>query len=191
MCFIVRKTISELERVILTTLYLAGARNTNSWHSRKGDLLRTLPLDVSIVSLSSFTVSGDGERLMCGGFSLSETIHLGSFDFIADYFGGLSLPHRRNDSGTSFMGSTRSGPPSPRWVMIEDSIEEFHTASSGEGGFGLPSPRRHDMRALPAPLTTTPWLENAPATRAMMMVPPWALAAWLDIGLPFERWRTS
>jgi hypothetical protein len=38
MCFIVRKTTSELERVILTTLYLASAKNTNSWHARKGDL---------------------------------------------------------------------------------------------------------------------------------------------------------
>jgi hypothetical protein len=32
-CFIVRKTTSELERVILTTLCLAGAKNTNSWHA--------------------------------------------------------------------------------------------------------------------------------------------------------------
>jgi hypothetical protein len=29
-CFIVCKTTSELECVILTTLYLAGAKNTNS-----------------------------------------------------------------------------------------------------------------------------------------------------------------
>jgi hypothetical protein len=31
MCFIVRKTTSELERAILTTLYFASAENTNSW----------------------------------------------------------------------------------------------------------------------------------------------------------------
>jgi hypothetical protein len=29
-CFIVRKTISELERTILTTLFLAGAKNTGN-----------------------------------------------------------------------------------------------------------------------------------------------------------------
>jgi hypothetical protein len=30
MCFVVSKTTSELERAILTTLYLAGAKNTNN-----------------------------------------------------------------------------------------------------------------------------------------------------------------
>jgi hypothetical protein len=62
------------------------------------------------------------------------------------------------------MGSTRTGAPSPRWAMIEVSTEEFLTVSSGEGGFGLCSPRRHDMGAPLAPITTTPWTENALAT---------------------------
>jgi hypothetical protein len=31
MCFVVRKTTSELEHMILTTLYLAGAKNTNKY----------------------------------------------------------------------------------------------------------------------------------------------------------------
>jgi hypothetical protein len=57
--------------------------------------------------------------------------------------------------------------------IIEDSVEEFLTTSSGEGGFNLPSPRRHDMGALLAPITTTPWMENAPITQAMTTVPPW------------------
>jgi hypothetical protein len=30
MCFVVRKITSELERVILTTLYLASAKNTDN-----------------------------------------------------------------------------------------------------------------------------------------------------------------
>jgi hypothetical protein len=42
--------------------------------------------------------------------------------------------------------------------MIEDSIEEFHTASSREGGSGLPSPRRCGTGALAALVTTTPWM---------------------------------
>jgi hypothetical protein len=72
--------------------------------------------------------------------------------------------------------------------MIEDSPEEFYMASSGEeeGGLGLPSSKRHDMGGLPHPVMTTPWLEDAPATQAMMTVPPRALAPRLDIGLPFE-----
>jgi hypothetical protein len=32
------------------------------------------------------SVIADGEHLMCGGFSLSETICLGNFEFIANYF---------------------------------------------------------------------------------------------------------
>jgi hypothetical protein len=38
MCFVVRKTTSELQHAILTTLYFAGVENTDSWHARKGDL---------------------------------------------------------------------------------------------------------------------------------------------------------
>jgi hypothetical protein len=30
MSYVVRKTTSELERAVLTTLYLAGAKNTNT-----------------------------------------------------------------------------------------------------------------------------------------------------------------
>jgi hypothetical protein len=39
--------------------------------------------------------------------------------------------------------------------MIEDSIEEFLTASSREGHFDLPSPKRHDTGFPPSPITTT------------------------------------
>jgi hypothetical protein len=41
--------------------------------------------------LSAFAVTANGERLSCVGFSLGETIHFGSLEFIADRFGGLSL----------------------------------------------------------------------------------------------------
>jgi hypothetical protein len=41
---------------------------------------------------------------MCGGFSLDEPVHLGNFEFVVDYFGGLSLSPRRGNSGTAFMG---------------------------------------------------------------------------------------
>jgi hypothetical protein len=82
----------------------------------------------------AITVTADGERLTCGGFSLGESVRLGSFEFITDYFGGLSRSPRRGDSGAAFMGSTHNGTPSPQRTMIEDSIEEFLTTSSGEGG---------------------------------------------------------
>jgi hypothetical protein len=55
------------------------------------------PLDVLMVPSSMITVVANGERLTCGGFSLGETIHLGSFKFNTDYFGGLSRSPRRGD----------------------------------------------------------------------------------------------
>jgi hypothetical protein len=36
--FVVRKTSLELERAILTTLYFAGAENTDSWSAIKEEL---------------------------------------------------------------------------------------------------------------------------------------------------------
>jgi hypothetical protein len=67
-CFVVIKTTSEYEGVILTIINLAGAKNTNSWHARKGDLKCAFPLDVLMVPSSSLTIAADGERLSCDGF---------------------------------------------------------------------------------------------------------------------------
>jgi hypothetical protein len=52
------------------------------------------PLDVSMVPSSALTISADSEHLLCGGFSLCETIHFGRLEFITDCFGGLSLSRR-------------------------------------------------------------------------------------------------
>jgi hypothetical protein len=41
------------------------------------------PLDVMMVPLSMLVVATDGECRTCGGFSLSKTVSLGSFEFIA------------------------------------------------------------------------------------------------------------
>jgi hypothetical protein len=133
--------------VILTSLYFASAKNTDIWCARKGDLHRAFPLNVLMVPSSVHAVSTDGEHLTWGDFSLTEIVHLGSFEFITDYFGSLSLSPRRSDSGTAFMGSTHSMTPSPWWDMIEDWTEELHTTSSGEGGSSLPPPRRHGTGA--------------------------------------------
>jgi hypothetical protein len=74
--------------------------------------------------------------------------------------------------------------------MIEDTFEEFHMVSSREGGSGLPSPRRHGTGALPAPIITTPRMENALATQAMTIVPPRMAAPRPNTSLPFEQWCT-
>jgi hypothetical protein len=134
-------------------------------------------------------VVADGEHLTCGGFSLGKTVHLGSFEFITDYFDGLSLSPRRGDSGATFMGSTRNGTSSPWLAMTENSAEEFLTTSSGEGGLQPLLSMRHGTGAPPAPVTTTPWMENTLTTQAITTVPPWTAVLWPDTGLPFEQRR--
>jgi hypothetical protein len=131
---------------------------------RKGDLQHAFPLDILMISSSTLTVTGDGVHLTCGGFSLSETVHFRSLEFIVDFFSGMCLSPRRNDSDAAFMGSTRCEPLSPLRAMTKDSTEEFHMVLSG------PSPRRHGIGAPPTPIATTSLLEDAPATQAITTV---------------------
>jgi hypothetical protein len=180
---IVRKTTSKQEHTILTTLYLAGAKNTDSWCARKGDLQRASPLDVLMVPSSSIAIIVDDECLACGGFTLSEPVRLGNLDFIVDYFSGLSLSPRRGNEGAIFMGSTRSGVSTPQWATIEDSTEEFLTTSSGEGSFGHPSPRRCITWPHLPPTTTTTWKESALATTRFPLRTP---VPWLETNHPSE-----
>jgi hypothetical protein len=77
------------------------------------------------------------ERLTCDGFSLIETVHFGSLEFITDCFNGLSLCPKGSNPGVVFVGTTHNG-SSSLWAMIEDSTEEFYTASNGEGSSGIP-----------------------------------------------------
>jgi hypothetical protein len=100
----------------------------------RGILQRAFPLDILMVPSSAITVTANGEHLMCGGFSLDESICFVSLEFIANVFGDLSLSPRWDGSDATIMVSTRRGPPSPIWAMIGDSIEEFHMTSDGEGG---------------------------------------------------------
>jgi hypothetical protein len=115
-----------------------------------------------MVPSSTITVAVNGEHLTCGGFSISKPVFLGNFEFITDYFGSVSLSPRRDNSGTAFLGSTHHGGSTPWQAMIRDSAKEFLTSSSGNGGFGLLSPRRHGTGASFAPASTTRWMENAP-----------------------------
>jgi hypothetical protein len=105
-----------------------------------------------MVPSSIIIVTIDGEHLTCGGFCLGETVCHGKFEFIPDYFGGLSLSPRRGNAGAALIGPTHSGASTPWWAMIEDSIEEFHMTSRGERSFGLPSPRSvaRDLCSLPS-----------------------------------------
>jgi hypothetical protein len=97
--FVVCKTIPEQECTILTTLYLAGARR-----ARKGDLELAFPLDVPMVPSMALAVTADGEHLSCDVFSHSETIRVGSLEFITDCFSGLSLSPMGGGSDAAVMG---------------------------------------------------------------------------------------
>jgi hypothetical protein len=96
------------------------------------------------------------ERLSCGDFSLDETIHFGSLEFIANRFRGLSLSPIGDGSDAIVMGSARGEPPSLQQTMMGDSAEGFPTALDGEGRTNLPSPRRYGVGAPLALATTIP-----------------------------------
>jgi hypothetical protein len=66
---------------------------------------------VLMVPSSVLIIATDGEHLPCKGFSLSETIHFGSHEFIANQFGGLSLAPLGDISGAIIMGFARGEPP--------------------------------------------------------------------------------
>jgi hypothetical protein len=148
--------------VILTILYLAGAKNTDSWCARKGDLKRATPLDVLMVPSSSIAIVADGKCLACGGFSLGEPVHLVNFEFITDYFDDLSLSPRWGNEGTIFVGSTRNGSSTPQWAK-----ELAPPVHRGEARLGPlePNPRAHRLRSPPTGWTgcTINWWKSTPS----------------------------
>jgi hypothetical protein len=142
-----------------------------------------------MVHSSTLAIATDGEHLMCDGFSLDETIRFGSLEFIIDCFDSVSLSPKGSDSSAIFVGRIHSRSPSLR-AMIEESTNMFYMASSGEGSSNLPISWRHGTGAPPTPITATTWLEDAPTTQTMTMVPPWTLTPRPDTGLPLERQHT-
>jgi hypothetical protein len=173
----------------LTTIFPAGAKNTDSQHVRKVDLQRAFPLDVLMVPSLVLIVITSCERLSSDVFSLSQTIHFGSLEFIIDRFGGLSLSPMGNGSDATIMGSTCGGLTSSPWAMIGDSIEGFYMTSNEEGRIDLPSPRRHKMGALIAPAATISWPQITPTTQAIVAIPPQQATPWSDTNHTFERRR--
>jgi hypothetical protein len=97
-----------------------------------------------MVHSSTLAITTDGEHLTYGGFSLGETIRFGSLEFIAHCFRSLSLSPKGSDSGAIIVGTTLNRLPSLH-TIVEDSIDEFYIASSGEGCSGLPVSRRPSM----------------------------------------------
>jgi hypothetical protein len=75
----------------LTTLYLVGAKNTDSWHARKGDLQRAFPLDVLMVPSPKLSFVANGNNPTGVGLAPGSTIHFSGMEFTADRLGRLSL----------------------------------------------------------------------------------------------------
>jgi hypothetical protein len=55
-------------------------------------------------------------------------------------------------------------------MHFQYATDEFYTASSGEGGSGLPSSRRRGMGTSSTLVATTPWVKDTPTTYAMTTV---------------------
>jgi hypothetical protein len=93
---VVPETTSEQETRDLDHLVICRCKKHRQLSCQVGAFVVCFPLNVPIVHSSTLTVGTNRERLMCGGFSLGETVCFGSLEFIIYYFGGLSLsPGRR------------------------------------------------------------------------------------------------
>jgi hypothetical protein len=103
-CFVVCKTISELEHVILTTLFLSVQKTPTVGARGRGHLQRAFPLDVPMVSSLNLSFLSNGNNLTGVGLAPGETIRFGSFEFTMDHLGCLSLSPMEWDSGTFFIG---------------------------------------------------------------------------------------
>jgi hypothetical protein len=95
------------------------------------------PMNILMVRSPKLAFVVDSEHQTDIGFALGETIHFGSLEFTADHFGRLSLSPEGNDSHIVFVGMVRNGLPSLH-TIIEESVDEGDTTSSGGGSFSFP-----------------------------------------------------
>jgi hypothetical protein len=142
-----------------------------------------------MVHSSTFAITTDGERLTYGGFSHGETVHFENLEFIASYFGSLSLSSKGSDSGDIFVGMAHNGSLTLRTVL-KDFTNEFYTTSIEEESSDFPISPRRIMGTQPTPIATTPWPKDALTPQTMAMVPPRTIVMWMDTRFPPYRWHT-
>jgi hypothetical protein len=87
----VHETTVELEMHDIDHPIISQCRKHRQLVHLKGGFAACFPLDVLMVHSSTLTIATTRECLTCGGFSLGETIHFGSLEFITDYFNSMSL----------------------------------------------------------------------------------------------------
>jgi hypothetical protein len=112
----------------------------------------------------------DGEHLTDVGFTHGKTIHFGSPEFIADYFGKLSLSDEGKVPDVVFMEMTHNGSPSLH-TILEESANEGDTTSSGGGSSGFSISRGCNMATPSTLITTTPPSEGTPTPLTIATVP--------------------
>jgi hypothetical protein len=115
----------------LTTMYLAGAKNTDSWHTWKGDLQHAFPLDVMMVSSPKLSFIPHGNHLTSVSLALVSTIHFGSLDFTTDRLVHLSLSRQEWDSSTVFIGMVPNGSQSFHTTLEESSDKDSAALGTG------------------------------------------------------------
>jgi hypothetical protein len=116
---------------------------------------------VSIVHSPKLVITADDKHVIGVSFTLGETIHFWSLEFIIDRFSSLGHSAEGHDSGAVFVGVSHSRSPLLH-TILEDSTGEGDTTSSGEGSFGLPISRECSVVTPNVPITTTPPSEGTP-----------------------------
>jgi hypothetical protein len=70
---------------------LAGVENTDSWHTRKGELQRAFPLDVLMIPSPKLSFVANINNPTGASLAPGNTIHFGSLEFTVDRLSRLSL----------------------------------------------------------------------------------------------------
>jgi hypothetical protein len=126
----------------LTTLYLAGAKNTDNWHARKGDLQHAFPLDILMVPSSMANPSSPPVIHIFYSTSCSPktpTTRSGDLKFITDRSSKLSLSPEGARLQRCIQGHD------PQWVTIivchpRGIAQRGRFGLERGGGLRLPSP---------------------------------------------------
>jgi hypothetical protein len=81
---VIHETTLELEMHDLDHLVICWCIKYRHLACQEGGFALCFPLDVSMVHSSMLVVATYDERLTCGGFSLSETVHFGMLEFVTE-----------------------------------------------------------------------------------------------------------
>jgi hypothetical protein len=114
-----------------------------------------------MVPSSAIAITVHGKHLAYGGFSLSEAVCHGNYEFITDYFSGLSLSPRRGNEGAFLWAQfivgrlPHSGPRSrapPRSSLLQPARKEASATlpsnSAARGPCLPPLQPQHGRRTL-------------------------------------------